>query len=330
MNEAELAARLASAWQRAGLGAVLVENLRRLSAGASAQTWLFEAAGTAGREKQVLQLFAGGDNFPGALDKHSQARIQQIAAECGIRTPAVVLTVGEENGLPPGFVSRHVDGETLGRRLVADAVWAGARKQLGTQCAQQLAAIHAMELGKIEWLPLRGAADQRESLATIHRGYGEALPVFEMSLAWLARHLPPPCPPRLVHGDFRTGNFAVDRQGLAAIFDWELAHRGDAMEDLGWLCMRSWRFGADERAAGGFATRADFYAAYEAASGTAVNAAAVRYWEVLGTLKWGVICQWFGHQHLSGQLTALEPAVIGRRVSEVELQLLELIHGHAD
>jgi aminoglycoside phosphotransferase (APT) family kinase protein len=330
MNEAELAGRLAAAWRHSGRGEAAIDNLRRLSAGASAQTWRFDAVGVGDRKTLVLQLFGGGENFAGALDKHSQARVQQIAARAGITTPEVVLTVGDADGLPAGFASRHVEGESLGRRIVADAAFAGARTRLGAQCAQQLAAIHAIDPQQVDWLPLRGVAEQRALLATIHRGFGEALPVFELALAWLAQHAPAPCAPRLVHGDFRTGNFAVDAQGLTAIFDWELAHRGDPMEDIGWLCMRSWRFGCDDKAAGGFADRAAFYSAYEAASGRAVDAAAVRYWEVLGTLKWGVICQWFAHQHLRGELHALEPAVIGRRVSEVELQLLELIEGHAD
>lgn len=330
MNADALAQGLQRAWQRQRGVSVVVGDVQRLSAGASAQTWAFTADEGEDSYGCVVQLFGGGDNFVGALDKTGQARVQQHAAQHGVRTPEVVLIVGEADGLPEGFASRRVDGETLGRRVVADARYAGARRQLVEDCAQQLAAIHALDVAPLQWLPLRDTVSQLQVLAQTHRDYGESLPVFEAAFAWLARRVPACAAPRLVHGDFRTGNLAVDARGLAAIFDWELAHRGDPMEDLGWLCMRSWRFGADRLQAGGFATRADFYAAYERASGRRVDPHAVRFWETLGTLKWGIICQWFADRHARGAVTALEPAVIGRRVSETELQLLELMEGHAD
>src|SRR3546814_12986468 len=86
--------------------------------------------------------------------------------------------------------------------------------------------------------------------------------------------------------------------------------------DLGWLCLRSWRFGCDALPVGGFGERAAFYEHYQTASGIPVDIAAVHFWEVLGTLKWGVICQWSSHRRLRGESQAPEPAVLGRRTSE--------------
>lgn len=157
---------------------------------------------------------------------------------------------------------------------------------------------------------------------------GEALPAFEAAIVWLGARLPEAAPPRLVHGDFRNGNFLVGPEaGLTGVLDWELAHRGDPAEDIGWLCMRSWRFGADARQAGGFASRADFLADYRAAGSEAMPDARLRFWEAVAALKWGVICQSFAWQHLRGEAPGLEPALIGRRVSEVELHLLDLMEG---
>ena len=323
----ELAGKLQAAWRRARGIAVDIDALRPLSSGASSNTFAFEAVASGLHERCILQLDAGGESFVSALSKSEQARAQQAAFAAGVRTPEVLLCVGADDGLADGFVSRFVDGETLGKRIVGDSRYADARRALPQQCAQALAGIHALDADALAFLPLRTATTQIAELAARHRHYGENLPVFEAAFAWLAAHPPPARAPCVIHGDFRTGNLLVDDDGLAAVLDWELAHRGDAMEDLGWLCMRSWRFGRDDLPVGGFGRRAELHEHYERASGTAVDPAAVHFWELLGTLKWGVICQWFAHRRLRGELRHLEPAVIGRRVSEVELQLLDLLEG---
>nr|WP_241696040.1 phosphotransferase family protein [Solimonas terrae] len=301
--------------------------MQALSAGASSNSFVFELEGPGRHERCILQQFGGGESFVSALGKSEQARAQQAAFLGGVCTPEVLLCVDADDGLVDGFVSRFVAGETLGKRIVGDARYGDARRALPRQCAQALAGIHALDAEALAFLPLRNADTQIAELAARHRHYGEPLPVFEAAFAWLAQHLPPTRRPVVIHGDFRTGNLLVDETGLAGVLDWELAHRGDAMEDLGWLCVRSWRFGRDELPVGGFGRRAELYEHYEQAAGTVVDAAAVRFWELLGTLKWGVICQWFAHRRLRGELTQLEPAVIGRRVSEVELQLLDLLEG---
>jgi aminoglycoside phosphotransferase (APT) family kinase protein len=80
--------------------------------------------------------------------------------------------------------------------------------------------------------------------------------------------MPPPAELRLVHGDFRHGNLMVHAErGLAAVLDWELAHLGDPMEDLGWICVNSWRFGNIDKPVGGFGEYADLFAGYELREG---------------------------------------------------------------
>ncbi len=133
---------------------------------------------------------------------------------------------------------------------------------------------------------------------------------------------------RLVHGDFRMGNLIVDDSGLAAVLDWELTHIGEAYEDLAWLCIRAWRFGAPETlGAGGLGSVEAFLRAYEEASGTAVDREAFRWWLTVATLRWGVICRHQAERHLSGETRSVELAAIGRRVSETEWDLLDLLSG---
>ncbi|HKY92051.1 MAG TPA: phosphotransferase family protein [Nevskiaceae bacterium] len=325
-----LASLLADAWARDRGARPAIGGLHRLSAGASAQTWRFDAELDGGTERCIAQFHAGGESFCGSLSKLDQARAQRLAREHGVCTPEVLLVLDGDGDLPAGFVTRFVEGETLGKRIVGHPAYAQARTRLPRQCAAQLARIHALDADAFDFLPIRTARVQLEELTTLHRSYGEALPVFEAALARLRESLPPDTAPCVVHGDFRTGNLLVSADGLAGVLDWELAHRGDPLEDLAWLCLRSWRFGKVSLPVGGFGARTDFYRAYETASGHTLDHAALRFWELLGTVKWGVICQSFAHRRLAGEIPGLEPAVIGRRVSEVELQVLDLLQGRGD
>src|SRR5437763_17025365 len=118
----------------------------------------------------------------------------------------------------------------------------------------------------------------------------------------------------------------VDGSGLVGVLDWELAHVGDAAEDLGWLCVRSWRFGSRLPVAG-VGERSALLKAYAAAGGPEVDAPTLDWWEAYGTLRWAVICAQQAATHLSGAVRSVELAVIGRRICEVELDLLDLLVG---
>jgi aminoglycoside phosphotransferase (APT) family kinase protein len=128
----------------------------------------------------------------------------------------------------------------------------------------------------------------------------------------------------VVHGDFRNGNLMIGADGIRAVLDWELAHLGDPMEDLGWLCVKSWRFG-QAPPVGGFGEYDELCASYAAASGRAVDRGTLHWHETLGTLKWGIMCIMQAVTHTSGIVRSVELAAIGRRVCEVEHDLLRCL-----
>jgi hypothetical protein len=163
--------------------------------------------------------------------------------------------------------------------------------------------------------------DALAALRDQHDGYGEARPAIEAVMRWLEAHRPPARGPALVHGDFRHGNLLVAPDGLAAVLDWELAHLGDPLEDLGWLCVRAWRFGAAPEV-GGFGTREDLFAGYAEVAGAAPDPDAVRWWEVFGCAHWAVICRMQAQRHLGGSEQSMEMAVLGRRAVEAEYDAL--------
>jgi aminoglycoside phosphotransferase (APT) family kinase protein len=305
-----------------------VEALQRLSGGASQETWSFDLRLPDGASLPLIlrRAPAGADvRGGGHATLAQQARLQSAAAVAGVPVPEVVLLLQPGHGIGEGYVMQRIDGETLGRRIVSDVRLAAAREGLARQCGQALARIHRMPAAALP--PLRRAppADELAHYEQQYRSHGLHKPVFELALHWLKAHAPAgDIALATVHGDFRNGNLMVGENGLRAVLDWELAHLGDPMEDLGWLCVNSWRYGQHERPVGGFGTREQLFAGYAEASGQ-VDATRVHYWEVFGTLKWGVICQSMAHAYLSGAERNVERAAIGRRASEAEIDLLALL-----
>jgi aminoglycoside phosphotransferase (APT) family kinase protein len=173
-----------------------------------------------------------------------------------------------------------------------------------------------------------GARAQIDQYRDLLDAFGEPHPAFELALQWLARNAPEEVdPPRLVHGDFRIGNFIVGSEGIRAVLDWELSHLGDPIEDLGWLCVKSWRFGVVDRVVGGFGDVDTLLGFYERAGGRRVTPEELRFWIVLGTLKWGVICIAQCFTHLNGVVRSVELATLGRRVAEMEWDILAVLDG---
>ena len=321
----DIADRLAVHFERtSGRDGLEVDKLKRLSGGASRETWSFELhdALEGGRQPLVLQRVRAGAGLGNAFSMDGEAALLRAAAAAGVPVAPVVASSDDESVIgAPFLVLGWADGETIARRILRDDEFTVARGRLVRQCAEALAAIHGLDPGVADYLRHQEPVAQMRGLLDV---LGQPHPAFELGLRWLEANRPPEGRRAVVHGDFRLGNLMVDEHGLRAVLDWELAHLGDPMEDLGWLCVRAWRFGSDLPVAG-VGSYDELFAAYEAASGLVVDPEAVRWWEVLGTLRWGVICVMQASSHLSGASRSVELAAIGRRVCENEYDVLCLI-----
>ena len=294
-----------------------VAELRRLTGGASRETWSFRA----GDERLVLQRERAGAVASGR-SMETEAALLAAAAAAGVPVAEVVASGAGETPLGSGFmVARFVEGETIARRILRDDDYAVARAQLAAQCGRALAGVHAIDPSAVPGLE---RTDELARYREVLDGFGDPVPAFELAFRWLHDNRPERQGETVVHGDFRLGNLMVADDGLCAVVDWELAHLGDPMEDLGWLCVRAWRFGGDGPVAG-VGTYDELFDAYAAASGRPVDASVVRWWEVLGTLKWGIMCIMQARAHLDGWTRSVELAAIGRRVCENEHDLLLLL-----
>ncbi len=310
-------------------GPVTIEGVRRLSGGASRETWAFDAVDDDGRRHELVLRRDPGATI-GASARVTEFELVRAAGAGGVAVPSATFVLDPEDALGAGFVMARIEGETIPRRILRDDELAAAREQLAAQCGTQAARIHALPVADLPALPTLGATEQVEQYRDLLDAIGEPHPAFELGLRWLAEQAPEPVEPCLVHGDFRNGNLVVGSDGLRAVLDWELAHLGDPVEDLGWCCVRSWRFGVDDQPVGGFGQVDDLLDAYAAAGGGAVDAERLRYWEVFGTLKWGVICGVQAQTHLTGAVRSVELATLGRRIAETEWDLLRMLDGGAE
>jgi aminoglycoside phosphotransferase (APT) family kinase protein len=289
------------------LGATTITGLTRLSGGASRDTWRFVADG----RPLIVQRQRDTDE----RDMSVEVAALRAATAAGVPAADVVAASTDRSALGAAYmILSHVDGETTPRKILRDERFAAARRALVAQLGAALVTIHGIAPASIPGLvDVDQIGRYREVLDTL----GQPHPTFELALRWLDSNRPRPSGRGVVHGDFRLGNLLVDGDGLGAVLDWELVHLGDPMEDLGWLCVKAWRFGSHLPVAG-VAGYDELFAAYEDAGGGRVDPAIVRWWEVLGTVKWGIMCIMQADAHLSGARRSHELAAIGRRVCENE------------
>jgi aminoglycoside phosphotransferase (APT) family kinase protein len=301
-------------------GPVSIGGLTRLSGGASRETWAFDAI-RPDRPPEELVLRRDPPGRPGEIGAMGREALAITAAGvAGLAVPEVLLwTDGPELWGSAGLVMRRVAGETIARRILRDDTYRQARGALVGQLGQFAAGLHALEV--IDNFP---APDPVAELRALLGTFEQASGVFELALRTLEASAPPPRRPVVVHGDLRLGNLIAGPDGLRAVIDWEMVHAGSPAEDLGWLCVKAWRFGAGAPVAG-LGTREELLAAYQAAGGAEISLDELRWWEILGTLRWGVICMTQAQAHLSGAHRSVELAAIGRRVCEQEWDLLLLL-----
>lgn len=302
-----------------------VANIERLSGGATQEIWRFDVVNGSDMRPFILRRAAGTMSADTTAGLAVEARLMQAAAARGVPVPSVAHVLLPGDGLGNGFIMDFVEGETLGGRIVRLPALAPARAMLARQCGTILAQIHAIDPDGFRSLARLAPVELLDQWLTQYRDTGQARPVFELAFRWLAERCPsPPERPCLVHGDFRNGNLMVGPEGVRAVLDWELAHVGDPIEDLGWLCVNAWRFGRIDKPVGGFGDESDLHAGYEAKQGPGVDRARLRWWEIAGTLRWGVMCA-----GMTGMFRTTDPSVergmIARRTSETEIDLLRLL-----
>jgi aminoglycoside phosphotransferase (APT) family kinase protein len=339
LSEDEMMARLrdfVAAQASLAPGEVRVGSLRRLAGGASRELWSLDVElGGARPARLPLVLRRDPPGRVGESDRGLEFRVLRAAAQAGVPVPRVHWCCADASVLgAPFFLMDRLEGETLPRRLLRNPEYAATRAGMAPALGAILARIHAIDLSNPELAGLSAAGtgvgsarEETQRIAEAARRLAvEPHPVLDLAARWLEARAPEPRRRVLVHGDYRVGNVMFDASGVRAILDWELTHVGDPVEDLGWLCVRAWRFGSDALPVGGVGTREALLHAYQEAGGAAVESEALRFWEVCGNFKLALVFITQCRAWLDG-VPSLELASLGRRTAEAEQELLALMEG---
>lgn len=308
-----------------------VVSADRLTGGASQETYrlLVEVEGE--ERKLALRRAAGGEfersdeSVPGLA---GEARLMQVAASAGVPEPEVLYVLTSQDGLGAGFVMEWIDGETLGNRILSSPELDDVRPRLAYECGQILARIHAVDLmdtGLSDFLTVLPTAEFVKRMWERYEEFATPQPMIDFTARWLLDHLPPETEPRLVHNDFRNGNLMISPDGVVGVLDWETAHLGDPIRDLGWICTNSWRFGRRDLPVGGFGSLEDLLAGYAAESGIEVDLEHLRFWEVFGSFWWAIGCLNMAERWRNGPDRTVERPGIARRSSECQVDCVNLL-----
>ena len=315
-------ARLESRLHELGHPSAEIADIQQLTGGASRQMWLVQTTLPGDWCRFVLRMDHPSDPDPEA--NAQEAQVLTAAHAAGVASPAVLDHSEDPEILgTPYLILSFIEGETIAPRILKDERYATARERLPAQLGEAIGRIHGVPL---EGLGLEEVEDPVDSLFDDYAAAAVDRPALLLGLRELARRKPEAAPKRtLVHGDFRLGNLMVDESGLTAVLDWELTHLGDPFEDLGYVCMRAWRFGGPGRVAG-VGDVSEFLDEYEAQTGFRPSEEQLTWWEARATAWWGIGCIRQMQRSVPGHTNELELLAIGRRTAEQEHDLLELLY----
>jgi aminoglycoside phosphotransferase (APT) family kinase protein len=307
-----LAAFIAAA---SGARNVRIDRYERLGGGAIQENFALDVC-IDGRDEAFVLRKDAPSRVAVSRTRAEEFALLRAAFAAGVTVPEPLWASGDpEIAGAPFFIMRRVAGTAVGRRIVRDESLGGDRSTLARRLAEQLARIHEIRPPRTE---LAFLGEPR----TVHDATERAEPALELGLRWLDVNAPVPEETVLLHHDFRTGNYMLDAGGITAILDWEFAGWGDPHEDIGWFFARSWRFGMNDREAGGVGSRAAFYTAYQRASGRHIDDNRVRYWETFAHARWAIIARRQADRHYSGAERSLELLLIGTLEPEADDMLL--------
>ncbi len=306
-----------------------IDNISVATLGGSSRTVIFDLI-ESGKTRRLVsrqETYTGEEDM--FLSTSGQFRIMEVVFKHGFPVPEPVFEYDPADEAGHGFVSGFVSGETMPKKIINAPNFADLRTRLAARCGELLAQLHTIDPGEFGFLSERpDSVDMVDAFRDRYDFYAEAHPALELGFRWLERNRISVPKKTFLHGDFRCGNIMVAPDDIHAVLDWECSHLGAPMEDLGWLCTRSWRFDRPDLPVGGFGERKDLYQAYEAAGGGRVDPDEVRFWEIFGLVRWAIYNIMQAYGHVTGFRRSMAFAACGRNTSLVEYDLLMTLAGH--
>lgn len=316
-------------WLAGELGdpSLRIEGLKRTSVGYSRENWVFDAAWTEDGEMRCAAFIARRDPKGSVLETDRKIEF------------AILCALQDSNIPSPRVRWLDADGTRLGRpTIVMDLepgvcdymVLNGARPlerrlAVAHQLADSLADIH-----RLDWRATRLRAvleDPGQDAATValalwegelRRVQLEPEPELELVIAWLRRNTPKSKLTTLVHGDFKPGNVLMQGDTVSLVLDWETAHLGDPLEDIGWV---SNPLRAGEQRIAGIWEPEHMIAHWRDRTGFEADPKAVHWWTVLANLKQAMTVLTGARAFVDGRFDRVLHAPV--RIYDLLLDLIE-------
>jgi aminoglycoside phosphotransferase (APT) family kinase protein len=277
-----------------------VSGLARIPGGASRETYRFRAR-YARDGKTVERALILRRDPPASLietERSTEFRAYQAFHKLGLPVPEPIALELDGAALDrPFFIMEEIENCAVASILAPEPYGVHGEK-VGEQFFRTLGRIAGADPHALGLSDFGGARDPSQCWShelarwekVIDEDEREPQPIARAAIRWLRRHPPPPARKiSVVHGDYRTGNFLFDGEGnIRAILDWEMAHLGDPLEDLGWALDPLWSRG-DRRFAAGMLDRSRALAIWEESSGLTVDPATLAWWEIFASLKGAAI-----------------------------------------
>jgi aminoglycoside phosphotransferase (APT) family kinase protein len=219
-------------------GPVLVSQFK---GGQSNPTYLIETP----LRRYVLRRKPPGKLLPSAHAVDREHRIISALYAQGFPVAEPVLYCADDSVVGTAFfVMAHVDGRVFWEPQMPSsnpaeraAVYDAMNAALARLHSYDPAVIGLGDYGRGE----NYVARQVDRWSKQYRAsQTETIEAMERLIAWLPAHLPPPQPPRVVHGDYRLDNIILKLHvpDIAAVLDWELSTVGDPLADFSYHLMQ--------------------------------------------------------------------------------------------
>ena len=310
-----------------------LESTKRLTSGASRITFEVSTICKGKPKKLALRINPADLNEDGLMSQRiapsSEAEVMKLARSAGIPTPEIIYIFDEEEDLGEGYLMDWMEGESVGSKISRGEEFKAIRPVLAKQCGQILGRLHSIDIsatGLETVLEKLKPIDYVSQQYKIYKSLKVQRPMIEYVARWLLENPPRDRPLCLVHNDFRNGNLLVNKlSGISGVLDWEIAHIGNPIRDIGWLCTPSWRFGVSKNTVGGFGMLNDLLASYEASGGSKLEQEELKFWMIFGSFWWAIACLLMEKSYENGEDKSIERPIIGRRISECEVDCVNLL-----
>lgn len=286
---------------------ISLDGLSRAAGGLSRENWSLDASWTDadGRHTHRLMLMRDADGTLLNTERSREFTVLKALEGSAVPAPAVHWMDPDGRFLgAPSLVMERMPG-TCDYMILNGSRPLEERLQLAHGFLDLLVNIQALDwraLGLGERLGEPADSPAKTELASWEAEYRrvqlEPHPELDYVLAWLGRTAPQAEAIVLVHGDFKPGNALVADLRITAKLDWETAHLGDPLEDLGWITNPVRK---REHQIPGHWEREQIVDAYRKLTGREVREGDLTWWNVFSCWKLAVI-----------QLTAVNEFVAGR------------------